>query len=389
MFLGFMIMLGVIGLVACKNDTRKEFTKAFYTVNNKEFNSAKFNMSIKKLDMQTSDTTNSPYINILTNQIENLKIDGSYVIDEEEEAYQMEINIKFLGQKVPIQLVGQKEKSYLSTSFVANLLEIAKSFQLPLDISTSNLEKLDGKYMNIQETGESLVAEKTADSTNPFNTINPASEDTSKIITELQKTIESFDENSFKKEGDKITHTFTKKEILKLMEGIKKVAKEEKDTDSEKEINDAINSMNDTYEKLDIKTSIDTKTNSIDCEMAMTTVSSENNDGQISLTIAFSVQPQKNKQKINLPNKEDILSQDQVNEILAEIINSQTTSTNITSEAADEQLNELISQIEANPEIVTEEVAKTIRESGESYLNADQMKQLNAALDKALAVNTI
>lgn len=382
-------MLGVIGLVACKNDTRKEFTKAFYTVNNKEFNSAKFNMSIKKLDMQTSDTTNSPYINILTNQIENLKIDGSYVIDEEEEAYQMEINIKFLGQKVPIQLVGQKEKSYLSTSFVANLLEIAKSFQLPLDISTSNLEKLDGKYMNIQETGESLVAEKTADSTNPFNTINPASEDTSKIITELQKTIESFDENSFKKEGDKITHTFTKKEILKLMEGIKKVAKEEKDTDSEKEINDAINSMNDTYEKLDIKTSIDTKTNSIDCEMAMTTVSSENNDGQISLTIAFSVQPQKNKQKINLPNKEDILSQDQVNEILAEIINSQTTSTNITSEAADEQLNELISQIEANPEIVTEEVAKTIRESGESYLNADQMKQLNAALDKALAVNTI
>lgn len=386
MFLGFTLVLGVLALTACGNDTRKEFTKALYSTSNKDFTSAKFDMSIKEFDMQTSDTTGSAYINIIANQIKDLKIDGNYSLDEKEEAYEMEMNFNFLGQKIPIQLVGQKEKTYVSTSFVSSLLELAKSFQVPLEISASDLKKLDGKYMDVQETGESLAAETTTDSSNPFKNINPASENTSKMFTELKKTVESFDKDSFKKDGDKISHTFTKKEILELMDVMKKVAKEEKDTDSEKEIDDAISSLKDTYEKLDVKTTVDTKTSAVSCEMAMK-AKSDSDEEVFSMTIAFSVEPQKNKQKISLPNKNDILSQDEVNEILSGITNSQTTSAD--DEDVDGQVDEMIAQIEANPEVVTEEVAKSIRESGELYLNADQMKRLNAALDKALATNAL
>ncbi|MHC5229755.1 hypothetical protein ACYSNW_15935 [Enterococcus sp. LJL99] len=387
-FLGFIVMLGVIGLTACGNDTRKEFTKALYTTSNQDFNAAKFNMSIKEFDMQTSDTTGSAYINLIANQIKDLKIDGSYALDEKEEAYEMEMNFKFLGQKIPIQLVGKKEKAYLSTSFVTSLLDLAKGFQIPIDISAADLKKLDGKYMDIEATGESLAAETTKDSTNPFKNINPASENTSKMFSELQKTLESFDKDSFKKDGDKISHTFTKKEIIELMEVMKKVAKEEKDTASEKEMSDAISAIKETYEKLDVKTTVDTKTNAIDCEMAMTAKSDSEKD-VVSITVAFSIQPQKNKQKINLPDKKDILSQDQVNKILDGITNSSSSSTSVADEDVDDQLDELIAQIEANPEIITEETAKSIRESGGMYLNADQLKRLNAALDKALASNAL
>ena len=391
MFLSFIILFGVFGLTACGNDTRKEFTKAVYSTNNKDFNAAKFNMSIKEFDMNTSDVAGSAYLNIIGNQIKDIKIDGSYVLDEKEEAYEMEMNFNFLGQKVPIQLVGQKEKAYLSTSFVSSLLEIAKGFQLPLDISATDLKKLDGKYMDIEETSESLTDETTKDSTNPFKSINPTSENSSKMLTELQKTIESFDKDSFKKDGDKISHTFTKKEMLELMEVMKKVAKEEKDTDGEKEMTDMISTLKDSYEKLDVKTTVNTKTSAIDCEIAMTANldSSDSEEEAFSITLAFSVEPQKSTKKINLPNKNDILSQDQVDEILSGITNSQTTSEDISDEDINEQVDEMITQIEENPEMITEEVAKSIRSSGESYLSEDQMKRLNAALDKALASNAL
>lgn len=391
MFLSFIILFGVFGLTACGNDTRKEFTKAVYSTNNKDFNAAKFNMSIKEFDMNTSDVAGSAYLNIIGNQIKDIKIDGSYVLDEKEEAYEMEMNFNFLGQKVPIQLVGQKEKAYLSTGFVSSLLEIAKGFQVPLDISATDLKKLDGKYMDIEETSESLTDETAKDSTNPFKSINPTSENSSKMFTELQKTIESFDKDSFKKDGDKITHTFTKKEILELMEVMKKVAKEEKDTDGEKEMTDMISTLKDSYEKLDVKTTVNTKTSAIDCEMAMTANldSSDSEEEAFSITLAFSVEPQKSTKKINLPNKNDILSQDQIDEILSGITNSQTTSEDISDEDINEQVDEMITQIEENPEMITEEVAKSIRSSGESYLSEDQMKRLNDALDKALASNAL
>lgn len=391
MFLSFIILFGVFGLTACGNDTRKEFTKAVYSTNNKDFNAAKFNMSIKEFDMNTSDVAGSAYLNIIGNQIKDIKINGSYVLDEKEEAYEMEMNFNFLGQKVPIQLVGQKEKAYLSTSFVSSLLEIAKGFQVPLDISATDLKKLDGKYMDIEETSESLTDETTKDSTNPFKSINPTSENSSKMLTELQKTIESFDKDSFKKDGDKISHTFTKKEMLELMEVMKKVAKEEKDTDGEKEMTDMISTLKDSYEKLDVKTTVNTKTSAIDCEIAMTANldSSDSEEEAFSITLAFSVEPQKSTKKINLPNKNDILSQDQVDEILSGITNSQTTSEDISDEDINEQVDEMITQIEENPEMITEEVAKSIRSSGESYLSEDQMKRLNAALDKALASNAL
>ena len=385
-FFGCIIVLGLIGLTACGTDSRKEFTKAMYSTNSKEFDSAKFDMNIKEFDMKTNDSAGSAYINIIANQIKDIKIDGNYASDQKQESYKMEMNLNLLGQKIPFHLVGQKDKAYLSTNFVTSLLELAKGFQLPIDVSAEDLKKLDGKYMDVETTSESLTTGNKKESTNPFKNINPTSANNSKMITEVKKKIESFDKDSFKKDGDKITHTFTKKEILELLDTMKTVAKEEKDTDNEKEINNAIDSLKKTYDKLDIKITANKKTSKTDYEIAVVAATDSKKD-KFSMTVAGSIQPEKKDQKINLPDKKDILSQDQVTEILNGITSSQADSTDLDDEDIDKQLDEMIAQIEANPEMVTDDIAKSIRTSGESYLSAAQMKRLNAALDKALASN--
>lgn len=295
----------------------------------------------------------------------------------------------------------------MSTSFVSGLMDLANSFGYPVELNKSELNKLKGKYIDLAKAGDTLTSGELEKKTNPIKNKMFTNAENSKMGREIKKLIESFDKKTFTKDKDVVTHTFTKKEIIQIMEKIDEVAKENKDykkSGDQKEMQDAIKSLKNDLDKMDIKISINQKTKAFDMEMSIAATDEEKAKMGIVMTIA--VTPEKNSSKIKMPSKKEIISQDELDAILANITGTISDDSDVDLEddsidysdlkddpeiqkLMDEQLDEMIKQIEANPSAITEENAKEAREGAKDIFNEEQMKKLNDALDKALKAGTV
>ncbi|MGX7149108.1 hypothetical protein [Enterococcus ureasiticus] len=402
-------MLGIITgvviflLAACGSDPRKDFTKELFSSKGDEYNAASFKMKIK--DLAYDGDEGGAYVKMFASQLKDMSIDGKYAIDDKTDAMEMEITANLFGEKLPFQFVGNKDKYYMSTGFISGMLDIAKSFSYPVELSKSDLNKLKGKYIDIAEAGDTLTSGKLDKQTDTLKNKMFTNAENSKMTIEMKKLIESFDKKSFKKDKDVVTHTFTKKEIIQMMEKIDEVAKEDKDykkSDDAKEMKDAIKSLKNDLDKMDVKISINQKTKALDMEMSM--AATDDKDAKMSIVMTIAVTPQKNDQKIKMPSKKEIISQDELKDILSTITGAGSDDSDLDDDsinyndlkddpeiqkAIDEQLNEMIKQIEANPSLITEENAKEVREGAKEIFNEEQMKKLNDALDKALNAGTV
>ncbi|MBO0473162.1 hypothetical protein IGL98_002785 [Enterococcus sp. DIV0840] len=402
-------MLGIITgvviflLAACGSDPRKDFTKELFSSKGDEYNAASFKMKIK--DLTYDGDEGGAYVKMFASQLKDMSIDGKYAIDDKTDAMEMEITANLFGEKLPFQFVGNKDKYYMSTGFISGMLDIAKSFSYPVELSKSDLNKLKGKYIDIAEAGDTLTSGKLDKKTDTLKNKTFTNAENSKMTIEMKKLIESFDKKSFTKDKDVVTHTFTKKEIIQMMEKIDEVAKEDKDykkSDDAKEMKDAIKSLKNDLDKMDVKISINQKTKALDMEMSM--AATDDKDAKMSIVMTIAVTPQKNDQKIKMPSKKEIISQDELKDILSTITGAGSDDLDLDDDsinyndlkddpeiqkAMDEQLNEMIKQIEANPSLITEENAKEVREGAKKIFNEEQMKKLNDALDKALNAGTV
>ncbi|WP_429950241.1 hypothetical protein IGJ55_000693 [Enterococcus sp. AZ170] len=403
--LGIITSVVILLLAACGSDPRKEFTNAMFSSKGQEYNAASFEMKIK--DLTYDGDEGGAYVKMFASQLKDMSIDGSYAVDEKKDTVEMEITANLFGEKLPFQFVGNKENYYMSTSFVSGLLDLANSFGYPFELSKSDLNKLKGKYIDIAEAGDTLSSGELDKKTKPLKDKTFVNMEESKMGSEMKKLIESFDKDSFKKDKDVITHTFTKKEIIRMMEKIDEVAKEDKDykkSDDAKEMKDAIKSLKKDMDKMDIKVSINQKTKAFDTEIAI--AATDEDAASMTMVMAISVQPQKNSAKIKIPSKKEIISQDELEEILAEITGTISDDSDFEleddiydysdlkddpdmQELIDAQLDAMIEQIEANPSAVTEAKASEAREEAKEIFNDKQMKKLNEALDKALEAGTI
>ncbi|WP_375178803.1 hypothetical protein [Enterococcus rotai] len=398
--LGIITGVAIFLLAACGSDPRKEFTNAFLNSKGDEYNAASFEMKIK--DLEYDGDEGGAYVKMFASQLKDMSIDGKYAIDDKTEAMEMEITANLFGEKLPFQFVGEKDKYFMSTSFVSGMLDIANSFNYPIELSKSDLNKLKGKYIDIAEAGDTLTSGELDKKANPLKNKTFTNAEDSKMGREMKKLIESFDKKTFTQDKDVVTHTFTKKEIIKMLEKIDEVAKEDKDykkSGDAKEMKDAIKSLKNDLDKMDIKISINQKTKALDMEMAL--AATDEDDAKMSIVMTMAVTPQKNSGKIKMPSKKEIISQDELEAILSNITGAATDNSDLDLEddsidysdlkddpeiqkLMDEQLDAMIKQIEANPSAVTEENAKEAREGAKEIFNEEQMKKLNDALDKAL-----
>ncbi|ALS37211.1 hypothetical protein ABID30_002761 [Enterococcus rotai] len=398
--LGIITGVAIFLLAACGSDPRKEFTNAFLNSKGDEYNAASFEMKIK--DLEYDGDEGGAYVKMFASQLKDMSIDGKYAIDDKTEAMEMEITANLFGEKLPFQFVGEKDKYFMSTSFVSGMLDIANSFNYPIELSKSDLNKLKGKYIDIAEAGDTLTSGELDKKANPLKNKTFTNAEDSKMGREMKKLIESFDKKTFTQDKDVVTHTFTKKEIIKMLEKIDEVAKEDKDykkSGDAKEMKDAIKSLKNDLDKMDIKISINQKTKALDMEMAL--AATDEDDAKMSIVMTMAVTPQKNSGKIKMPSKKEIISQDELEAILSNITGAATDNSDLDleddsidySDLKDdpeiqklmyEQLDAMIKQIEANPSAVTEENAKEAREGAKEIFNEEQMKKLNDALDKAL-----
>ncbi|MBO0468754.1 hypothetical protein JZO73_14710 [Enterococcus plantarum] len=408
-------MLGIITgvviflLAACGSDPRKEFTKELFNTKSDAYNAASFKMKMKDLTYDGDD--GGAYVKMIASQLKDMSIDGKYAIDDKKDTMEMEITANLFGEKIPFQFVGNKDKYYMSTSFVSGMLDLANSFNYPVELSKSELNKLKGKYIDIAEAGETLTSGELDKKTDSLKNKTFTNAENSKMGREMKKLIESFDKKSFKKDKDSVTHTFTKKEIIQMLEKIDEVAKEDKEyqkSSDAKDVKEAIKSLKNDLDKLDIKVSINHKTKAFDMEMSM--AAADKDDAKMSIVMTVSVTPQKNDQNIKMPTKKEVISQDELKDILSTITGVGSDESDMDSDLdleddsinyddlkdnpeiqklMDEELNEMLKQIEANPGIITEENANELREGVKDIFNEEQMKKLNDVLEQALNAGTV
>lgn len=381
--LGILTTLSVFLMSGCWNDPRTEFIEALSNAGTSAAEASKFELSVDDFDYSGGDANTSMYISMFASQLKQMTLDGSFASDEDKEVSETEVKLNVYGEAIPFQFVTEKENMYLSTSFIAGALDIAEAFQLPVTIDEDELEKLDGKFIdieNIKDQFDEEDKEEEDDSNIGFDLA---------LIKKMKEIMDIFDKDSFTKKDDVISHTFTKKEIIEVMEALKGYAKEAKDKDSQKSFEESIAALKGSIKDLKIKVSVNQKTNKITSTIKLSYLY-DDTDAKMDISLKFNITPQKKSGKINVPSEREILSEERFDEILDSIFAPQEEELDTyddmygDEESIDDYLDELIEQIELYPDMFTEDEIDSIRENGPLVFDEDQMKRLNDALDKAL-----
>lgn len=406
--LSVFVSVAVFLLAACGADPRKEFVNELFDSQAGDASAGTFDMKIKDLTYEGDE--GGAYVNMIASQLKDMSIKGNYAYDEKKDVMELNITTELFGEKIPLEFVSQKDKYYLSTSFVNGALNLAKSFDYPLDLSKEDLAKLKGKFIDLGEAEETITSDKSAEKDNPLKDSGIKLTQTSEMEKEIKKVILGFDKKSFKKEDNVVSHTFTKKELIKILEKMDEVAKADKDYKKEyekdgldKDVKDMIKGLKNDMDKADVKVNINQKSKARDMELNFS--NTDENDNKFGMVLAMNMKPEKNDKKISVPSKKDLISEKELNDIFSKIMGSYLNNSGLeddagldgtfnsddpdTQAALDEQLDEIIKGINENPEMVTAETAEEIRTSMKIIFNDEQMKKLNEALDNALQGKTI
>lgn len=137
---GIFTVVAIFLLAACGSDPRKDFTKALFSIKGDDYNAASFKMKIK--DLSYDGDEGGAYVKMIASQLKDMSIDGKYAIDDKTDTMKMDITANLFGEKLPFQFVGNEDNYYMSTSFVSGLIDLANSFDYPIELSKSDLNKL-------------------------------------------------------------------------------------------------------------------------------------------------------------------------------------------------------------------------------------------------------
>ncbi|MFD1902065.1 hypothetical protein GQR36_22350 [Enterococcus termitis] len=261
--IGLYISMGILLFLvtACGSDPREQFINELSNVWSKEYNAAAFEIKIKELSYEGNK--DDLRMKMLMNQLKMLSIEGKYAIDAVDDTFEMEVTANILDEKLPLKYIGNKNDYYVSTSFVSGAINLAKSFDYPLELRENQAKKIEGKYIEIGKVEEALGFEDSNETVNPFKDAASLKKKEEKIAREMKKVIENFDQKTFKKENDMLKHTFTKAEIIKLLEKINAIAAQEdnyKESEYKKDSDEFIKELKSNSQKLDVAVKINQKT---------------------------------------------------------------------------------------------------------------------------------
>jgi hypothetical protein len=392
LLLGAVTITAIFFMTACGSDSREAFVNNLY--DQKEYNASETTMKINELSFEGGE--DAATYNLFANQLKDLSIEINTVVDQKKALTQSDATIKLLGQKIPFKMIGDSKNAYISTDFVSGLLNVTNAFSYDTPtVDKKKLDKLKGKYLDLTEFGVQNTALNESDLIPPNEPKNDlkAMNDLpyKKLTAELKKTVESFDKDSFKKEKDVITHTFTNAEIIKLLETYDKVLKEDKnykkeykESEQDKLLAEIIKVFKDKSLNMKLTVSVNEKSNQQNVELNATM---NKDDQSFKFVMNINSKLKNKKADIQLPDKKEIITSEEFQEIYSSVMpnysNFEQTDDD-EEEYMDEFLDGVIDEINANKGNISEEDAKTLREELGEYFNDEQMKRLNDALDKAM-----
>ena len=173
------------------------------------------------------------------------------------------------------------------------------------------------------------------------------------------------DKKAFSKKDDVITHTLSEKEIIELLKEISQ--------DSTTDIKELETLFKD-FDKMNMTIAINTKKDHTSLTMDMAPKKEQAaTAGFSSIKLLFETTLTDKKANITFPNKEDILTEKQMEEFFPQ---TSTTDSAIT----DDEFTELLDALKENKDSISEEDKETLLTTYQEFLTAEQYKALEETL---------
>lgn len=271
--LGSLLAVGLLVLGGCGSSAQDEFTSTLDEINDvNDYNAIDFEFTLDELSLDASTDNSSSetfdYSSLYTSMLSSLEgmgLSGSVIVDTENDAADMDFNFTLLGNDIPFKMVMVGNDAYISGEALIQIMNLFSTISDTGVDLTGATEELTGKYVQIdpEEFEESAGFGQGTDLTGIGDTGNLT------YFSEYAKTLEG---NTFEKEGDVITHTFTKDELAGLADFV-----EENGTEEEQEAAAGLTSENlDEFDDFQIVMSVDTKSKKVEMKA---TAESDTTDG--------------------------------------------------------------------------------------------------------------
>lgn len=335
-------MLGVISGCSGGANPQEEYKEELQKQS--KMNSGTFDMTLDSLSIDAKEDNSNPenkmMFDVLEKQLKGISLTGSYQKDKKTKNQFVKLQLEAFGQEIPFDFYSdhQTKDVYVNAESYNAAIELLSQFNPDIPVHTEKTTNIEGKYIL-------MTKKETASVTGQEN-----------LPTELSKYIDKLDKDTFKKDGDKLTHRFTKKEIQSYLS---KQEDNQKETGLEK------------LDKLSIDLTLDTKKHT---KQGKITAETAVNGTNYTIKMTMKQSAKNSDKSVQLPKKEAIIP---FQEFLTEVTSP--------VQVDDEHMAEILKNIDDNKAILDAETVENLKESYRQHMNDEQYQQLVQALDEALA----
>lgn len=371
--LGILIaMIGtVVTLAACSTTPQGQFLEQMEKVSSTKNNSGTLEMSIADLELtQESAGGNDAMMGMIMSSVKGMKLTADYQTDSKTpENFMVNMKLSAMGTDIPMEMIGSmgdKPQIFISTDVMSSVMELAQTFGGANVPVITGLDDLKGKYVDVMAMQEATKASKA-----DVKEMENAQEFVKAYQKEVAAYLKGLDKKSFTKKDDVITHTFTKKEISDIMALSQKVAKSDKQFASyvaeEVDFDEVLKELDD----LSVTVKANTKTNATKIRTLVSPSEKNSSAGLKSITVDMVMTSKSDKVTVKLPAKEDILSEEQVNNLMTP---------EPTAQLSDEDFKTILDSYKGTASELSESEKAEMLKQSKQFLSDSQYKELEAVL---------
>ena len=297
-WLGIGLLVGLFFLTGCTKLPQDQFADGL-TVQ-KDMNAGDFSVTIDTFEFAGEDSQNSQesmIAGMIFSQLAGTKITGNFVEDPKSKNIRLDASLSSGEIDVPLNLLidGKSHDTYLSAEIVEAM---------------SNLFAFDTFGTSDTFASDTFDSSETPDTTGKDKYIRLSPDEMSDLDTDqllnnslfssetLAEYVKTLDRESFKRDGDTITHTFTKQELLDFVDYAKK---QKADTSEITQWEDLLKDS----ERIDLTVSVNAKKQNQKVVMNMT----QSGELPLAIGITFTISGKQSDEKVQLPASENFVDQ--------------------------------------------------------------------------------
>lgn len=297
-WLGIGLLVGLFFLTGCTKLPQDQFADGL-TVQ-KDMNAGDFSVTIDTFEFAGEDSQNSQesmIAGMIFSQLAGTKITGNFVEDPKSKNIRLDASLSSGEIDVPLNLLidGKSHDTYLSAEIVEAM---------------SNLFAFDTFGTSDTFASDTFDSSETPDTTGKDKYIRLSPDEMSDLDTDqllnnslfssetLAEYVKTLDRESFKRDDDTITHTFTKQELLDFVDYAKK---QKADTSEITQWEDLLKDS----ERIDLTVSVNAKKQNQKVVMNMT----QSGELPLAIGITFTISGKQSDEKVQLPASENVVDQ--------------------------------------------------------------------------------